>query len=169
MSIAVFAGTFDPFTLGHLDIARRVCTRFEKLYITVSPNPSKGAAMFSWDERMQLIKSCTCDLPNVVVTGFSGLLIDHCHEVGADTLIRSIRSAGDVDYERQLETVNRSLDPKVDTMYVLSAAEYAYISSTLVRQLIQIGIPIDRLVPEPEHPIILSKIKAIAENIKTNS
>ena len=169
MSIAVFAGTFDPFTLGHLDIARRVHGRFEKLYITVSPNPGKGSAMFTWDERMELIKSCTKDLPNVIVTGFSGLLVEHCHEVGADTLIRSIRSAGDVDYERQLETVNRQLDPGIETLYVLSAAEYAYISSTLVRELINIGIPVDKLVPQPEHPIITEKIKAIAENIKINS
>ena len=159
MSIAVFAGTVDPFTLPHLDIAKRACARFEKLYITVSPNPSKGSAMFSWDERIELIRDAVKDLPNVVVTGFSGLLVDHCREVGADTLIRSIRSASDVDYERQLETVNHMAEPGVDTLYLLSNAELAYISSTLVRSLIEIGISIDAMVPNPEHPIIRSRLK----------
>ncbi len=159
MSIAVFAGTFDPFTLGHLDIAKRACARFEKLYITVSPNPGKGSAMFTWEERIELIRDAVKELPNVVVTGFSGLLVDHCRDVGADTLIRSIRNASDLDYERQLETVNHMVEPGIETMYLLSNAELAYISSTLVRSLIEIGISIDAMVPDPQHPIIKAKIQ----------
>ena len=93
----------------------------------------------------------------MIVTGFTGLLVDHCHEVGADTLIRSIRNGSDVDYERQLETVNRQVDPRIETMYVLARSEYAYISSTLVRELITIGIDVSAMVPEM-HPIILNKI-----------
>lgn len=161
MSIAVFAGSFDPFTIGHLDIVKRACTHYEKLYVTVSPNPGKGAALFSWDDRMELIRDAVKDLPNVIVTGFSGLLIDHCHEVGADVLIRSIRNGSDVDYERQLETVNRQVDPAVETVYMLSSSEYSYISSTLVRSLIDIGISIEKMMPNPEHPIIKKKIEQI--------
>ncbi|MBR0136618.1 MAG: pantetheine-phosphate adenylyltransferase [Clostridia bacterium] len=160
MSIAVFAGSFDPFTVGHLDIVKRAAPHFEKFYVTVSPNPGKGSAMFSWEERIELIESAVKGIDNVIVTGFTGLLVDHCHEVGADVLIRSIRNGSDVDYERQLETVNRQVDPSIETMYVLARSEYAYISSTLVRELIGIGIDISRMVPEM-HPIILNKINNI--------
>lgn len=164
MSIAVFAGTFDPFTVGHLDIVKRVAPHVEKLFVAVSPNPGKADAMFSWDERIELIKSAVCGMDNVEVCGAEGLLIDFCHSVNADMLVRSIRNAQDVDYERQLETVNKQLDGSIETFYVLSKAETAYISSTLVRQLIALGISIDKLVPDASHPVIRRKIAAIKPN-----
>ena len=164
MSIAVFAGTFDPFTVGHLDIVKRVAPHVEKLYVAVSPNPGKSDAMFSWDERIELIKSAVSGIPSVEVCGAEGLLVDFCHSVNADLLVRSIRSAQDVDYERQLETVNKQLDASIETVYVLSKAETAYISSTLVRQLIALGISIENLVPDVSHPIIQRKLSALKPN-----
>lgn len=162
MSIAVFAGSFDPFTAGHLDIVKRAAAHFDKLHVTVSPNPNKGKALFTWEERMQLIRDAVAGLPNVVVDGFEGLLVDHCRAVGADVLLRSVRSGADVDYERQLETVNRSIEPAIETFYIFARAEYAYISSTLVRSLMAIGVDIAPLVPDGSHPIITKKLKEIA-------
>ena len=111
---------------------------------------------------MQLIRDAVAGLPNVVVDGFEGLLVDHCRAVGADVLLRSVRSGADVDYERQLETVNRSIEPAIETFYIFARAEYAYISSTLVRSLMAIGVDIAPLVPDGSHPIITKKLKEIA-------
>ena len=158
MSIAVFAGTFDPFTLGHLDVVMRAHSRFEKLYVSISWNPAKAKARFTVDERMELIRDAVRGIDNVEVTCFEGMLVDYCRSIGADTLLRSLRNASDIDYERQIETVNLMLDSGIETVYLLSKPEYAYISSTLVRSLMDLDISIKELVPNAEHQIIINKL-----------
>ncbi|MCH5279050.1 MAG: pantetheine-phosphate adenylyltransferase [Christensenellaceae bacterium] len=156
MSIAVFAGSFDPFTMGHLDIVQRAAPHFEKFYIAIFKNPGKQNDRFRLDERMQQIGDAVQGLRNVYVTEFSGLVVDYCRSIGADCLVRGIRNGSDVDYERQLESVNRKLAPEIETMFLLSKPEFAHISSSLVKQLMDINISIDGLVPDAEH-IIFTK------------
>ncbi len=158
MSIAIFAGSFDPFTAGHLDIVQRAAPRFDKLYVSISRNPGKDRSRFTLEERLELIRDAVSGIENIEVTHFEGLLVDYCHEIGANSLIRSIRNGTDLDYERQLETVNRQLDPELETVFLLSKPELAYISSTLVRQLMDLGISIAELVPNANHTIILNKL-----------
>ncbi len=157
MRIGVFAGTFDPFTVGHLDIVRRAAPHFDKLIVTVCVNPGKGEPMFTLDERRALIEDAVRGIANIEVTFFAGVLIEYCRMAGAGCLVRSIRSGSDVDYERMLESVNLRLDPKIETFFLLSKPELAHISSSLVRQLIGLGIAIDDLVPNSEHEIIKNK------------
>lgn len=158
MSIAVFAGTFDPFTAGHLDIVRRAAPRFEKLYISICRNPAKEHTRFTLEERLELIRDAIGGIENVDVAYFDGLLVDYCRSVNADTIVRSIRNGSDVDYERQLETVNLQLAPGIETMFFLSKPELAYISSTFVRTLMDLKISIEKLVPNANHTIITNKL-----------
>lgn len=166
MHIGVFAGTFDPFTVGHLDVVKRAAPHFDRLIVTVCVNPGKGDAMFSLEERKTLIVDAVKDMDNVEVTMFGGVLIEYCRSVGASCLVRSIRSGSDVDYERMLESVNLRLDPGIQTFFLLSKPELAHISSSLVRQLIGLGIAIDDLVPNAENAIIKNKIAIISEGDK---
>lgn len=166
MRVGVFAGTFDPFTVGHLDVVRRAAPHFDRLIVTVCVNPGKGDAMFSLDERTELILDAVKDIQNVQVTCFSGVLIEYCNQVGASCLVRSIRSASDVDYERMLESVNKRLDSSIETFFLLSRPEMAHISSSLVRQLIGLGIAIDDLVPNVDNSIIKNRIAIISEGDK---
>lgn len=163
MRIGVFAGTFDPFTVGHLDIVKRAAPHFDKLIVAVCVNPGKDEAMFSLDERTELISDAVQGVENVEVARFGGVLIEYCRQVGASCLVRSIRSSADVDYERMLESVNRRLDERIETFFLLSRPEMAHISSSLVRQLIGLGIAIDDLVPNVDNSIIKSKIAIILE------
>ncbi|MBR3299062.1 MAG: pantetheine-phosphate adenylyltransferase [Clostridia bacterium] len=166
MHIGVFAGTFDPFTVGHLDVVKRAAPHFDRLIVTVCVNPGKGDAMFSLEERKALIVDAVKGIENVEVTMFGGVLIEYCRSVGASSLVRSIRSGSDVDYERMLESVNLRLDPGIETFFLLSKPELAHISSSLVRQLIGLGIAIDDLVPNAENAIIKNKIAIISEGDK---
>ena len=166
MHIGVFAGTFDPFTVGYLDVVKRAAPHFDRLIVTVCVNPGKGDAMFSLEERKALIVDAVKGIENVEVTMFGGVLIEYCRSVGASSLVRSIRSGSDVDYERMLESVNLRLDPGIETFFLLSKPELAHISSSLVRQLIGLGIAIDDLVPNAENAIIKNKIAIISEGDK---
>lgn len=153
MRKAVFAGTFDPFTLGHLDIARRASKLFDTVYIAVMDNPGKKTARFTMNERTELIKDAVKDLANVETLNYDGLVVDLCRKLNADCMIRGLRNGPEIDYERQLEAVNRGICPDIETVFLLSKPEFAYINSSLVRQLMDIGIGIDSLVPNPKHNI----------------
>ena len=156
MSAAVFPGSFDPITVGHVDIIKRAARVFDTVYVSILDNPGKGE-QFSVQERLELIRDAIKDIPNAVAGAHSGLLVDHCREVGANVIVRGIRTGGDVDYEAMLEEVNTRIAPDITTVYLISKAEYAHISSSLVRQLIKIGISIEGLVPNADH-IILRRV-----------
>ena len=150
MTRAVFPGSFDPFTVGHLDIVERASKVFDEVYVSIFDNPGKGTA-FSLEERLELIRDAVKDIPNVVVGHSGGLLVDYCRENGINVIVRGIRNGSDVEYEAMLEAVNSRIAPEIPTVYLISKPEHAYLSSTLVRQLINIGIGIDGLVPNADH------------------
>lgn len=150
---ALFAGTFDPFTIGHLDIVTRAATHFDELFVSILYNPGKETRMFTVEQSEELIKEAVLDIPNVTVCHYNGLLVEQARLLGANCIIRGIRNGSDVEYERMLEAVNRKLDDKIETMYLLSKPEHSHISSSLVRQLISLGISIEDLVPNPYNVI----------------
>ena len=153
MSAAVFPGSFNPFTIGHLDIVRRASTVFDSVYVSILDNPGKEYE-FSLEDRLELIRDAVKDIPNVIVTSGSGLLVEHCRSLGVNVILRGIRNGADVEYENMLESVNTRVDPGITTMYLLAKPEHSFISSSLVRQLIKIGISIDGLVPNADHKIL---------------
>ncbi|MBO4848778.1 MAG: pantetheine-phosphate adenylyltransferase [Clostridia bacterium] len=153
MSTAVFPGSFDPVTIGHLDIVRRAAQVFDKVYVAILDNPGKGSE-FTVEERLELIRDAIKDIPNAVADASSGLLVDYCRSVGANVIIRGLRNGSDVEYEAMLEAVNTRIAPEISTLYLISKGEHAHISSSLVRQLIKIGIGIDGLVPNADHIIL---------------
>lgn len=145
---AAYSGTFDPITLGHFDIIQRASRMFPKLIVAVGLNVAKQPK-FDLDERVSLIREVVAQLPNVEVLGFSGLVVDFAREHGVTVLVRGVRTVNDVDYEKQMATMNRDLYPKLDTIMLTPAPEYAHLSSSLVRELAGLGAPIEKLVPPP--------------------
>ena len=148
--IAAYSGTFDPITLGHSDIIGRAAAMFPKLIVAVGANIAKSPR-FDLNERVALIESVIADmkLKNVSVMGFDGLVVDFARENGVTVLVRGVRTVGDVDYEKQMAVMNRSLYPKLDTVMLAPAPEYAHLSSSLVRELTGLGAPVEKLVPKP--------------------
>ena len=157
MSVAVFPGSFDPITVGHVDIIKRAAQVFDIVYVSILDNPGKDSERLSVEDRLELIRDAIKDIPNAKASSSEGLLVDHCRELGAGVIIRGIRTGADVDYEAMLEEVNTRIAPDITTVYLISKAEYAHISSSLVRQLIKIGISIEGLVPNADH-IILRRV-----------
>jgi pantetheine-phosphate adenylyltransferase len=155
MRIAVYPGSFDPLTNGHLDIIRRSARLFDRLLVSVLENEGK-APLFSVSERMELIRRCTRDFPGVEVHSFSGLLVDFMRTVGAKVSVRGIRAVSDYEYELQMALMNRELNAETETIFMLPAVEYTYVSSRLVKEVFRLGGDIGRLVP----PAVLESLKA---------
>lgn len=147
-SHALFPGTFDPVTLGHLDLIRRGAALFERVTIAVAAHPSKNQ-LLGVEERLELLRRSTSDLPGVEVVALEGLVVHGCEAHGADVLLRGVRSAADFDYEMQMARTNRVLLERIDTVLLASSPEHAHISSTLVRQVASMGGDLSAFVPEP--------------------
>ena len=140
--IAVFAGSFDPFTLGHLDIVRRAASLFDELYVLLAVNASKK---YYFDEatRAEMVRKAVADIPNVKVDCYDGLTVDFAKRVGAKFLVRGIRCAADVEYEQTVAWNNKILYPECETVFLSSAPEHLMVSSTVVRELLKAGIADD--------------------------
>ena len=152
MSIAVFPGSFDPVTVGHVDIIKRASTVFEKVVVAITPNPGKSGSEFTVEERLELLRDAVSDIENVELSVCTcSVLVEYCRSIGATVMVRGIRSGSDVEYESMLEQVNIRLAPEIQTVYLISRPEHAFISSSLVRQLISTGISIEGLVPNADH------------------
>ena len=152
---AVYSGTFDPITLGHEDVVYRAAQMFDKVVIAVAVAHHKKT-LFSLDERLALAKEVTQDLGNVEVVSFNGLLIDFVHSQGARVIVRGLRSVTDYDYETQMASMNRHLAPEVDTIFLHTSASVQHISSTLVREISNLGGKVDGLVS----PAVLKALQA---------
>lgn len=147
LRLAVYPGSFDPVTNGHIDILERTSCLFDKIIVGVIHNVTKKA-LFSLDERQQLIKESTRHLANVEVECFSGLLVDYVTRKDACTIIRGLRTVTDFDYEMQMALMNRKLMPQVNTIFVMSDNDYIFVSSSGIKEAAMLGGDVNSLVPE---------------------
>ena len=138
MKIGIYAGSFDPITLGHLDIIKRASRITKRLIIAVLNNNAKKPA-FSVEERLELIRKVTKDIPNVEVMSFSGLTVDFAREQNANVLVRGLRAVTDFEYELQIAQLNHKLNPEVDTIFLTTSVEYSYLSSSIVKEIASYG------------------------------
>lgn len=144
--LAIYPGSFDPVTNGHLDLIERASKLFGRVVVTVARNAEK-APMFTLKERMDMLREATQQFPNVEVDTFDGLLVDYARKLGARVLVRGIRAVSDYEYELQMALMNRRLEPQLETVFMLPAVEYSYLSSHLVRELAVLGGSLTGLVP----------------------
>ena len=147
MAIAVYPGSFDPVTLGHLDIIERSAHMMDHLIVGVLQNNSK-TPLFSVEERVKMLEDVTSYLPNVEVRAFGGLLVDFVHQCQADVIVRGLRAITDFEYEIQMSQTNHKLEPEVETMFLTTNLKYSYLSSTIVREVAAFGGDISQFVPE---------------------
>jgi pantetheine-phosphate adenylyltransferase len=146
--IAIYPGTFDPPTNGHLDLIQRGSHIFDELVVAILRNPEKEPALFSLGERRAMLESLTQPFENVRVDIFGGLLVDYAMRVGARALLRGIRAISDYEYELQMALMNRKLDPKLETVFMMPADTYSYVSSRLVKEIVQLGGSVHGLIPD---------------------
>lgn len=158
MKIAVYPGSFDPITNGHLDIITRGANTFDKLIVGVLVNVDKKG-LLDIEERVKLIKRVTSDLPNVEVVSFEGLLIDFMKERNANIILKGLRAFSDFEYEFQMALMNNKLAPEVETLFMMTSAQYSFLSSSAVKQVAKFGGCIDGLVPEDVIEDVYEKIK----------
>lgn len=147
-SIAVYPGTFDPITMGHLDIIHRALNLFDKVVIAIARNPGK-APLFTIDERMQMIRDCfPADETRVEVDDVTGLLVDYAYTKGARAIIRGLRAVSDFDYEFQLALMNRRIEREVETVFLMTGFRWIFISSSIIKEAAQYGGDVSGLVPD---------------------
>ena len=162
MKVAVCSGTFDPITLGHLDIIRRAAACFDKVYVCVSPNASKKNQMFTPEEKLELVKVAVEDLDNVVAELYQGLLADYAVVRGANVIVRGVRNATDFDVEYQLAQINSGIHPGLETMILPASPQYQHFSSSMAREMIRYGQPLEKYLPES----IIPMVKGLWEKVR---
>lgn len=145
--IAIYPGSFDPPTNGHLDLIQRGSKIFEELVVAILRNSEK-TPMFSVAERLEMLKELTADLKNVRLDTFDGLMVEYAKSIDAICVLRGIRAVSDYEYELQMALMNRKLEPTLETVFMMPADKYSYVSSRLVREVAQAGGPVKGLVPE---------------------
>ncbi len=154
--IAVYPGTFDPMTNGHVDLVVRAAPLFERLIVGVAHNPVKGPS-FGLDERIELARESLAGIPHVEVRGFNTLLAHFVREVGASVILRGLRAVSDFEYEFQLASMNRHLIPEAETMFLTPAEQFSFISSSLVREVARLGGDVSSFVP----PAVLRRLSSL--------
>ena len=153
--IAVYPGTFDPITNGHVDLVSRASNLFEHIIVGVAESPGKSPAL-PLEERVALTRAALSEIPNVTVQGFDSLLAHFVHEVGAGVLLRGLRAVSDFEYEFQLASMNRHLIPDVETLFLTPAEQHSFLSSTLVREIARLGGDVSAFV----HPAVADALSA---------
>ena len=161
MQSAVYPGSFDPITNGHLDIIKRSARCFEKLYVAVFNNPSK-TPLFSVSERLEMIRDECEDMPNVEVVGASGLLVDFARRNGISIMVKGLRAVSDFDYEFKMALMNKKLDPGIETVFMMTSIDYLYLSSSLVKEVAQYGGCIKDLVPPRVETKLIRKMREVS-------
>ena len=161
-SIAVCPGSFDPVTYGHLDIIRRGAKVFDQVYVAVLKNSSKKP-LFSVEERMELLKEVVKPFPNVVVESFNGLLVDHARSKNATTILRGLRAVSDFEYEMQITSMNRVLDENIETFFMMTNSQYAFLSSSIVKEVAKYNGNISDLVPPIVEEALRKKFSLLIE------
>ena len=157
--VAIYPGSFDPITNGHLDLIHRAAQQFEDLIVAVLQHDTKQAE-FPLDERLDMIREAVAELDNVRVGSFNGLLVDYARKQGARLILRGIRAVSDYEYELQMALMNRKLAPEIETVFMLPAEAYSYLSSRLVKEVCRHGGRIDDFVP----PLVAERLQAMRKN-----
>ena len=158
MKIAVYPGSFDPITCGHLDIIRRSSVMFDEVIIAVLNNSAK-TPLFSAEERVRLIEKSIADLPNCRAVYFSGLLVDFVQQQAATAVIKGLRAISDFEYEFQMALLNKKLNPNIETLFMCTNANYSYISSSIVKEIAGLGGDFSDLLPKEIYEDVKQKIK----------
>jgi len=156
--IAIYPGTFDPITNGHLDIINRANCLFDKIIVAVAANPTKKPR-FTLQERVEFVKKSVCSMNNVTVEPFDTLLVDFARQKNAQIIIRGLRAVSDFEYELQMGYTNSSLDSNIETVYLMPTLQNAFISSSIVRNILEYNGKIDHLVPKVVSELIYTKYK----------
>ena len=154
----IYPGSFDPVTLGHMDIIKRGSHLVDELIVGVLCNNAK-MPLFSVEERVKMLKEVTKDLPNVEIIPFDGLLVDFAEQIGADVVIRGLRAITDFEYELQMSQTNQRMKPDIETMFLTTSIEYSYLSSTTVREIAAFGGAVSQFVPEAVEIALREKMK----------
>ena len=156
MKIAVYPGSFDPITNGHLDIIERASRIFDKLVVAVAHNSAKQG-LFTVEERVQLIRESVNNFDNVSVATFDGLLIDYARDTGALAIVRGLRAVTDFDYEYAMHQMNSEMSPEIETMFLVASKEFSYLSSTIVKEFARYGRPVANFTPPSVSQALLRK------------
>lgn len=146
--IAVYPGSFDPITNGHLDIVRRARRLFDRVILTVAVNSSKSST-FSVPERVRLAKACVAGLGGVEVDTFDGLLVDYLRRKGSRVIIRGVRAVSDMEYEFQMASMNRAIFPEVESVFLMPDERYTYLSSSIIKEVARMGAHVEDYLPAP--------------------
>jgi len=150
---AIYPGTFDPITLGHVDVVNRGLKLFDRIVIGVAENPKK-APMFDLATRLKMVRETFADQPAVEAVGFSGLLVNLAHDQHGGAILRGLRAASDFEYEFQMATMNRRLDEKIETVFVMAREDYTFVSSRFIREIASMGGDVSELVPAAVAPYL---------------
>ncbi|MBP3508692.1 pantetheine-phosphate adenylyltransferase [Oscillibacter sp.] len=154
MKTAICSGSFDPITLGHLDVIRRAAAIFDKVCVCVSPNAEKKNQMFTPEQKLLLVQTAVADLPNVEAELFPGLLADFAVDHGANVIVRGIRNVTDMDVEYQMALINRGIHPELETFLLPASPAYQHFSSSMAREMIRYHQPLEKYLPMSIIPLV---------------
>lgn len=155
MKISVCPGSFDPVTLGHIDIIQRASDIFDHVYVAILHNPAK-TPLFSIDERLEMLQEATQEFSNVSVESFAGLVVDYANEKGAIAIVRGLRAVTDFEFEFKNAAMNRQLDPEIETVFMMTSSEYSFISSSAVKEVASLGGDVSKWVC----PLVAARLHA---------
>lgn len=154
--IAIYPGTFDPVTYGHIDIIERASRIFDKIIVAIAHNESKKP-LFSVEERVRMLKSAVKGMDNVVVDDFNGLVVEYAKRAGARVMIRGIRMISDFEYEFQMALTNRKFDAEIEAIFMMPHEKYSYISSKLIKEAASLGADVSKFIPEEVNKALRAK------------
>lgn len=157
MAVAIYPGSFDPVTTGHVDIIERASCLFDKLVVAVAPNSNKQP-MFSTEERLEMLSEVCAKISNIQVDSFSGLLVNYAREHGAAAIVKGLRAVSDFEFELQMAQMNRRLAPEVHTVFLMTTTEHSFLSSSIVKEIARLGGDISGLVPPLAEQRLRSKL-----------
>ncbi len=144
--VAIYPGSFDPMTYGHIDIVERSLEIFDKVIVAIASDTSKSS-LFTVKERMEIVRALFADVPNVIVDSFKGLLVDYVGKTNAKVIVRGLRATSDFEYEFHMASMNRSLNPHLDTLFMMTSKDYFFVSSRSIKEVASLGGAVEGLVP----------------------